>query len=130
MKLTIKTAIFAMAMMTSGSMMAQFGGGFGGFGGFQVQQPQIETSQQWKDVNYAGDDQAYHTCDIYLPKKEAEKYPVVIHIYGSAWFSNNMNVDSRTRDCLLLFCFINKIRICIILCYNFNSIIFYSCTHR
>lgn len=89
MKLTIKTAIFAMAMMTSGSMMAQFGGGFGGFGGFQVQQPQIETSQQWKDVNYAGDDQAYHTCDIYLPKKEAEKYPVVIHIYGSAWFSNN-----------------------------------------
>ena len=29
------------------------------------------------------------SCDIYLPKKEAESYPVVIHIYGSAWFSNN-----------------------------------------
>ena len=63
-------------------------GGFGGFGGFQ-QQTKLETSQEWKDVNYAGDDQAYHTCDIYLPKKEAESYPVVIHIYGSAWFSNN-----------------------------------------
>ena len=42
-----------------------------------------------KDVNYAGDDQAYHTCDIYLPKQEAASYPVVIHIYGSAWFSNS-----------------------------------------
>ena len=61
----------------------------GGFGGFQVPQVKLETSQEWKDVNYAGDDQAYHTCDIYLPKKEQASYPVVIHIYGSAWFSNN-----------------------------------------
>lgn len=61
----------------------------GGFGGFQVPQVKLDTSQEWKDVNYAGDDQAYHTCDIYLPKKEQASYPVVIHIYGSAWFSNN-----------------------------------------
>ena len=61
----------------------------GGFGGFQAPQVKLETSQEWKDVNYAGDDQAYHTCDIYLPKKEQASYPVVIHIYGSAWFSNN-----------------------------------------
>lgn len=61
----------------------------GGFGGFQVAQVELVTSQQWKDVNYAGDGKAYHTCDIYLPKKEAASYPVVIHIYGSAWFSNN-----------------------------------------
>lgn len=61
---------------------------FGGFGGFQ-QQASLETSAEWKDVNYAGDDQAFHTCDIYLPKKEAKSYPVVIHVYGSAWFSNN-----------------------------------------
>ena len=60
----------------------------GGFGGFQ-QQVQLETSQQWKDVNYAGDDLAYHTCDIYLPKQQKDAYPVVIHIYGSAWFNNN-----------------------------------------
>ena len=61
----------------------------GGFGGFQAPQVDLPTSQEWKDVNYVGDDQAYHTCDIYLPKKEAESYPVVIHIYGSAWFSNS-----------------------------------------
>ena len=67
---------------------AQPGGGFGGFGGFQ-QQAKLETSQEWKDVNYAGDDKAYHTCDIYLPKQEKASYPVVIHIYGSAWFSNS-----------------------------------------
>ena len=61
----------------------------GGFGGFQKPQVKLETSQEWKDVNYAGDNQAFHTCDIYLPKQEKESYPVVIHIYGSAWFSNN-----------------------------------------
>ncbi len=61
----------------------------GGFGGFQVPEVKLETSQQWKDVNYAGDDQIYHTCDIYLPKQEKDAYPVVIHIYGSAWFNNN-----------------------------------------
>lgn len=68
--------------------VAQPGGGFGGFGGFQ-KEASLETSQVWKDVNYAGDDQAYHTCDIYLPKLEKATYPVVIHIYGSAWFSNS-----------------------------------------
>ena len=40
-------------------------------------------------MNYAGDNEMYHNLDIYLPKKKAKKYPVVIHIYGSAWFSNN-----------------------------------------
>ncbi|MBR1933906.1 MAG: alpha/beta hydrolase [Prevotella sp.] len=61
----------------------------GGFGGFQLPQANLETSKEWKDVNYADDDQAYHTCDIYLPKQERASYPVVIHIYGSAWFNNN-----------------------------------------
>ena len=61
----------------------------GGFGGFQMPQVKLETSQEWKDVNYAGDNQAFHTCDIYLPKQERPSYPVVIHIYGSAWFSNS-----------------------------------------
>ena len=87
MKRTLLSAIGCMLLAMS--TQAQPGGGFGGFGGFQRPQVKLETSQEWKDVNYAGDDQAYHTCDIYLPKKEAESYPVVIHIYGSAWFSNN-----------------------------------------
>ena len=83
----MKKIIFSVCMCClSAVAMAQPAGGFGGF---QAPQVKLETSQEWKDVNYAGDDQAYHTCDIYLPKKEQASYPVVIHIYGSAWFSNN-----------------------------------------
>ena len=80
-----KTLLSAVMLCLSLTGMAQPAGGFGGF----QQQTKLETSQEWKDVNYAGDDKAYHTCDIYLPKKEAASYPVVIHIYGSAWFSNS-----------------------------------------
>ena len=81
-------ALCAALIGSATGLMAQPGGGFGGFGGFQ-QQAQLETSKEWKDVNYAGDDKVYHTCDIYLPKQEKASYPVVVHIYGSAWFSNN-----------------------------------------
>ena len=85
----MKKIFFSLAMLCMTLLVtAQPQGGFGGFGGFQ-QQAKLETSQEWKDVNYAGDDKAFHTCDIYLPKKEAASYPVVIHIYGSAWFSNS-----------------------------------------
>ena len=83
----MKKTFLASAMLCMASMaMAQ---PQGGFGGFQMPQVKLETSQEWKDVNYAGDDQAYHTCDIYLPKQVKDSYPVVIHIYGSAWFSNS-----------------------------------------
>ena len=81
-KTLLSTFVMCMAAV---AVMAQPAGGFGGF----QQQANMETSQEWKDVNYAGDDKVYHTCDIYLPKKEAASYPVVIHIYGSAWFNNN-----------------------------------------
>ena len=60
----------------------------GGFGGFQ-KEVTLQTSQQWKDVDYAGDGEVWHKCDIYLPELKKERYPVVIHIYGSAWFNND-----------------------------------------
>ena len=59
------------------------------FGGWQMPKVELETSAEYKDINYADDNQAYHTLDIYLPKVEKKKYPVVVHIYGSAWFSNS-----------------------------------------
>ena len=46
------------------------GGGFGGFGGFGGPQggAQVECSEKFTDINYAGDDgQVYHMLDIYLP---------------------------------------------------------------
>jgi acetyl esterase/lipase len=45
-------------------------------------------SKCWKDIDYAGDNQIGHKLDIYLPQTEKSAYPVVVVIYGSAWFSN------------------------------------------
>ena len=61
----------------------------GGFGGWQMPEIDVHCSEKFVDLDYVGDDQVYHKLDIYLPKVEKESYPVVIHIYGSAWFSNN-----------------------------------------
>jgi acetyl esterase/lipase len=47
-------------------------------------------SKSWKDVNYTDDEMNYHKLDIYLPKIEKPTYPVVVIIYGSAWYGNNM----------------------------------------
>ncbi len=49
-----------------------------------------EYSNAWKDVNYAGDTMVYHNLDIYLPKQQQQTYPVIISVYGSAWFANNL----------------------------------------
>lgn len=62
-----------------------------GFGGNQQSQKQAQYAEKFVDLNYAGDAQAYHSLDVYIPKtaKPEKGYPVIIHIYGSAWFSNN-----------------------------------------
>ena len=46
----------------------------------------------FKDVNYAGDDLEAHRMDIYLPENKQTPSKVIVAIYGSAWFSNNMKV--------------------------------------
>ena len=61
----------------------------GGFGGFQMPKIDVHCSQEFKDIDYAGDDQVYHKLDVYLPRMQKDSYPVVVHIYGSAWYSNN-----------------------------------------
>lgn len=78
-----------MAVLASSIAMAQTPQGPFGFGGNQQSQSQAQYSEKIADINYVGDKQAYHTMDVYLPKVKREKYPVVVHIYGSAWFSNN-----------------------------------------
>lgn len=60
-------------------------------------------SQKWSNVNYVGDGQGYHNMDIYLPTVVKDKYPVVIYIYGSAWYSNNgKGADMTTLGAALL----------------------------
>ena len=61
----------------------------GGFGGFQMPKIDVHCSEKFADIDYAGDGQVYHQLDVYLPRMQKDAYPVVVHIYGSAWYSNN-----------------------------------------
>lgn len=45
---------------------------------------------KWIDLNYANDSVVGHKLDIYLPDTGQSRYKVVVIIYGSAWFANNM----------------------------------------
>lgn len=75
------------------------------FGGSQQSDRVAQYSERYTDLNYAGDDKAYHTLDVYLPRqRSAHGYPVVIHIYGSAWYSNSSkgNADIHTICAALL----------------------------
>ena len=49
----------------------------------------IQSSRHWQGIDYVGDRHVGHLLDIHLPVVQKEKYPVVICIYGSAWFSNH-----------------------------------------
>jgi len=48
------------------------------------------TPNHWLDLNYAADTMVYHRLDIFLPENKKPPYPVVIAIYGSAWFANDL----------------------------------------
>lgn len=54
-------------------------------GGFQMPQ----TNPDFADVSYAGDDLEGHKLDIYIPKDGKQTHPLIVLIYGSAWFANN-----------------------------------------
>ena len=84
MSMIMKKALFAVLACMAMTVMAQ-PQGRGGF-------PKPENKATFKDLNYAGDDLEAHRLDIYLPKQQQEKYKVVIAIYGSAWFGNNMKL--------------------------------------
>ncbi len=72
------------------------GGGWGGGGGFNfggegsTNTGNINDYKSKKDIDYVGDNHIGHKMDLYWPKEDGkDKHPVVIHIYGSAWGSNN-----------------------------------------
>ena len=63
----------------------------------------VEYSKNWVDINYAGDTTRSHMMDIYLPAEKKISYPVVVLIYGSAWFSNDLKGnDMETIGSILL----------------------------
>ena len=57
-----------------------------GFGG----NSSLPDYQSQTNIDYVGDNHIGHKLDIYYPNDEKATRPVIIHIYGSAWASNNM----------------------------------------
>ena len=49
----------------------------------------IQSSGHWLDIDYVGDGIIGHRMDIHLPYAGRGPYPVIIVVYGSAWFSNS-----------------------------------------
>lgn len=47
-------------------------------------------SKVWEDIPYAEDTLVSHRMDIYLPSDSKPFHPVVVIVYGSAWFGNNL----------------------------------------
>ena len=61
---------------------------FGGFGGEQTGE-NLGSYTSIKDIDYVGDGHIGHKLDIYYPNDDLPVHNVIIHIYGSAWGSNN-----------------------------------------
>lgn len=49
----------------------------------------IESSKSWIDIDYVGDGFIGHKLDIHLPQNGSGPFPVIVTIYGSAFFSNS-----------------------------------------
>jgi len=98
MKRILLSAVALLAASTFGFAQMPEGMTSADFAGFNFKMPTLESGEQFKDVAYVPDGNVAHTLDIYLPKEKKASYPVAIHIYGSAWYSNNSkfmaNLDS------------------------------------
>lgn len=51
------------------------------------------SNTHWLDIDYVGDGHTGHLLDIHLPNSNQSSFPIVICIYGSAWFSNSKKND-------------------------------------
>lgn len=78
----MKLLIVGFALLTCTSIAAQ------NWNGYQTQNS-LKDYVSKKDISYVADGKVYHKLDIYYPKEEKESYPVIIHIYGSAWLMND-----------------------------------------
>lgn len=104
-RLSIITCLFLILTLMPLSIFAQFGGGFGGFGGRGrgAAAANLNVSEKWTDIDYAGDGLQGHKMDIYLPKDANNApFPVIIYIGGSAWTSNNVKGIAAGRGGIFL----------------------------
>ncbi|MBQ0157357.1 MAG: carbohydrate-binding protein [Bacteroidales bacterium] len=91
MKKHITTLLAVLASCTmSFAQWGGFGGGgfdFGGGGGASAGSLSSYTNKQ--NIDYVGDNHVGHKLDIYYPNDGKATHNVIIHIYGSAWGSND-----------------------------------------
>lgn len=52
----------------------------------------VPPTPTFKDLNYGADGKEYHNLDLYIPEDGKAKHKLIIVIYGSAWFGNNLKV--------------------------------------
>jgi acetyl esterase/lipase len=53
----------------------------------------IQSSRYWLDIDYTGDGITGHRLDIHLPQKGKAPFPIVVVVYGSAFFSNSSKAN-------------------------------------
>ncbi|KPM46768.1 esterase [Jiulongibacter sediminis] len=58
----------------------------------------VESSKAWIDLDYVGDNHIGHKLDIFLPKEGKGPFPVIVTVYGSAWFSNSSKSQCFLND--------------------------------
>jgi acetyl esterase/lipase len=58
----------------------------------------IKSSKAWIDLDYVGDGHIGHKLDVFLPAEGEGPFPVIITIYGSAWFSNSSKANCFKDD--------------------------------
>ncbi|MBO7627440.1 MAG: alpha/beta hydrolase, partial [Paludibacteraceae bacterium] len=83
--ITTLLAILASCTMT----FAQFPGGFDFGGGGGAGSGSLSGYTSKTNIDYVGDNHVGHKLDIYYPNDGKATHNVIIHIYGSAWGSND-----------------------------------------
>ena len=88
MKKHITTTLLA-TLASCTMTFAQFPGGFDFGGGGGAGSGSLSSYTSKTNIDYVGDNHVGHKLDIYYPNDGKATHNVIIHIYGSAWGSND-----------------------------------------
>ena len=88
MKKHVITTLFT-TVISCTTAFAQADGDIGANGDEGTSSGTIFSYLKEADIDYVGDGLIGHKLDIYYPDDGKETHNVIIHIYGSAWRSNN-----------------------------------------
>lgn len=82
-----RTLLLVLSLLFGGAIFSQNKG-------INYEARAIHSSKYWLDIDYVGDNIIGHRLDIHLPAAGEGPFPVVIAIYGSAWFGNSRKADT------------------------------------